>query len=180
MKNMDKATNKSDSMKISPHKRLVSMPIHAENIFHFPDGLPAFEHVKEFIFLMRPDTKPFVFMHALKPNDLAFVCVDPFMIYPEYCPRISEADRIALRLEKPEDALILSIVTIRSDARRSTANLQGPIVINIQSSIGRQIVCDGQSYPVRYAIWDAIDKINTKHLSHDAVEKEQIRIKTMR
>src|SRR3989339_153568 len=148
-----------NTIEISPYARLVSMPIHSENIFHFPEGIPAFESSKEFLFLFKPDTNPFLFMHALEPADLAFVCIDPFLICPDYQPKISEADINFLHLKKPEDLLILTLVTVASDMRETTTNLQGPIVINMQASLGKQIICDGQHYPVRYKIWDAINKV---------------------
>lgn len=151
--------NKAQQIKVQPYQRLVSLPVKSENIFHFPEGLPAFESIKDYIFLLRPDTHPFIFMHSLAPPDLAFVCIDPFLVYKEYAPKIGEADSRFLRIEKPEDLLILSIVTMRENVHECTANLQGPIVINIQSSIGKQIICDGQKYPVRHRIWNALENI---------------------
>lgn len=176
MKKMEKKDTGNETMRVTPYNRLVSMAVHSENIFHFPEGLPAFEHVKEFIFLLQPDTKPFVFMHALKPNDLAFACIDPFIVYPEYRPQISEADRIFLHLDKPDDALILSIVTVRADATRTTTNLQGPIVINIQTSVGKQIICDNQNYPVRHKIWDTIGRINSNASRVDERVKTPVQV----
>ena len=160
MDTYSKTQKTNGSMTINPYSRLVSLPVHSENIFHFPEGLPAFENVKEFVFLCKPDTRPFFFMHALTPPDLAFVCVDPFTICPDYRPRISEADAKILHLERPEDTLLISIVTVTKDMHNITANLQGPVVINIQSCLGKQIICDGQNYPVRYRIWDALSKLN--------------------
>ncbi len=153
-------TKTNGSMTIHPYSRLVSLPVHSENIFHFPEGLPAFENVKEFVFLCKPDTRPFFFMHALNPPDLAFVCVDPFLICPDYQPRISESDAKFLHLERPEDTLLISIVTVTKDMHNITANLQGPVVVNIQACLGKQIICEGQNYPVRYRIWDSLNKLN--------------------
>jgi flagellar assembly factor FliW len=146
-------------MSVDPYSRLVAMPVKSENVFHFPDGLPAFENVKEFVFLCKPDTRPFFFMQALEPQDLAFVCIDPFLIYPGYKPRISNQDVNFLHLSRPEDAMIISIVTVTRNVSDITVNLQGPVVINIQASLGKQIICDGQDYPVRYRMWDALKNI---------------------
>jgi len=147
------------SMSIKPYSRLVSLPVHSENIFHFPEGLPAFEHVKEFVFVFKPNTSPFLFMHALAPADLAFVCIDPFVICPQYKPEISEADVHFLHLDRPDDLLILAIVTVAPDRKDTTANLQGPIAINMQACLGKQVICEGKHYPVRYRIWDALSAL---------------------
>ena len=145
-----------EGMTIKPYSRLVSLPIKPEHIFHFPLGLPAFEDFKNYVFIIKPDTNPFLFMNAIEPAGLSFVCIDPFLVHPRYAPRIGPADQEFLRASRPDDILMLSIVTVRVDVQETTANLQGPLAINIKTSIGKQIMCEGQSYPVRYRIWDAI------------------------
>ena len=154
---MNKGEPKS-AMEVRPYSRVVSLTIRPEHVFHFPQGLPAFEDFKNFVFAINPDTSPFVFMHSLNPGGLTFVCMDPFLADPQYAPRISGADQEFLRITKPESLMILSIVTVRKDARETSTNLQAPLAINIESSIGKQIMCDGQSYPVRFRIWDALER----------------------
>ncbi len=156
--NHEKGINKRSAMEVRPYSRLVSLPVHSENVFHFPEGVPAFEDIKEFVFVCKPDTAPFLFMHALEPADISFVCIDPFLICKDYKPRLSEADVGFLHLDKPEDVLLLGVVTVNSDMRKTTVNLQGPIAINMQASIGKQIICENHGYPVRYLIWDALEK----------------------
>lgn len=149
----------ADALTIKPYTRLVSLPIRPEHIFHFPEGLPAFEDFKDYVFAFKPDMSPFIFMHAVEPPGLSFVCVDPFLVCPGYAPRLGPSDQEFLHIECPEEVLVLSIVTVRPDVRETTANLQGPLAINMRTSIGKQIMCEGRTYPVRYRIWDAIETI---------------------
>lgn len=159
-------------IEVSPYARLISVPVFSQNIFHFPLGIPAFENSKEFIFLLKPDTSPFLFMHALQPSDLAFVCIDPFLIMPDYKPKISEADRMTLNAGKSDDILLLTLVTVSYDIRQTTTNLQAPIAINMQTNIGKQIICDGQSYPVRFKIWDALNMLSRKEKEKKQTETQ--------
>lgn len=162
----DVSSEEGGLMRVEPYARVVSMPVHAENIFHFPAGLPAFEHVKEFVFIHKPDTSPFLFMHALEPADLAFVCVDPFLIRPDYRPEIGQADVDALHLSSSKELLLLSIVTVARDVRGTTANLQAPLAINITACLGRQVICENH-YPIRCRIWDALEKHSHEELCRD-------------
>ncbi len=157
-----------EAMIVKPYSRLVSLPIKPEHIFHFPMGLPAFEDFKNYVFIIKPDTHPFLFMNAIEPAGLSFVCVDPFLVHPRYSPRIGPADQEFLRASHSEDILLLSIVTVRPDVQETTANLQGPLAINIKTSIGKQIMCEGQSYPVRHRIWDSIETMRTHEESQPA------------
>ena len=162
MNTNEKLASEEDVLTIKPYSRLVSLPIRPEHIFHFPLGLPAFEDFKNYVFTIKPDTSPFMFMNAIEPAGLTFVCVDPFLVHPRYAPRIGLADQEFLHATRPEDILLLSIVTVRPDVRETTANLQGPLAINMKTSMGKQIICEGQSYPVRHRIWDVIETMRTR------------------
>ncbi|NLG35979.1 MAG: flagellar assembly protein FliW [Lentisphaerae bacterium] len=161
MNKNEQPASEETAFTIKPYSRLVSLPIRPEHIFHFPLGLPAFEDFKNYVFTMKPDTRPFLFMNAIEPAGLSFVCVDPFLVHPGYAPRIGPADQEFLRASRSEDILLLSIVTVRPDVHDITANLQGPLAINMRSSIGKQIICEGQLYPVRHRIWDMIETMRT-------------------
>lgn len=177
MKTLTNPYEQDQVRKVDPYSRLVAYPVQAQNIFHFPEGVPAFEQVKEFVFLSKPDSRPFLFMQALRPQDLSFVCIDPFLIDPDYAPRISDADAKFLHLNAVEDALVLCIVTVARDVTNTTANLQAPLVININACMGKQIICDGQNYPVRYRIWDALDNIETMQRENRASEQVEVSAK---
>ena len=146
-------TNAGDqAMKATPQ-------ILMDKVFHFPDGLPAFEDVRQFIFACRAETAPFIFMRALAPAQVGFACIDPFVICPGYKLNLSESDTAFLDVTSPEDVLILSIVNPSEDVQLTTANLQSPLVINLRSCRGRQIIAAQQDYPVRYSIWDALKRM---------------------
>ena len=127
-----------------------------DKAFFFPEGLPAFEAVQQFIFACKPETAPFIFMRALDPAHLGFVCIDPFLICPGFKLDLSNADTAFLGITNPEEILILSIVTPSQNVRQTTANLQSPLVINLRAHRGRQIIGAEHNYPVRYSIWEAL------------------------
>jgi flagellar assembly factor FliW len=68
---------------------------------------------------------------------------------PDYNPNINKDQLQDLKLEKPEDVLIYSIVTIHSDPMQTSANLMGPIIINRVKKLGKQIICDDEKYSVK-------------------------------
>lgn len=174
MNKNEQTTGEDSALTIKPYSRLVSLPIRPEHIFHFPLGLPAFEDFKNYVFTMKPDTRPFMYMSAIEPAGLSFVCVDPFLVHPRYAPRIGPADQEFLRASNMEDILLLSIVTVRPTVQETTVNLQGPLAINMKTSIGKQIICEGQSYPVRHRIWDAVEAMRAKEESRGARRQQAV------
>jgi len=57
-----------------------------------------------------------------------------------------------IQLSKPEDAAVLVIMTIRRDTGEVTANLQGPLVMNAERRLGRQLVLSDPGLSPRQTI----------------------------
>jgi len=133
-------------------------------IYYFPRGLPGFEQSNCYSFLCRPNLEPFLLMQALPPNDITFACVDPFLVYPDYEPSLSAADRQMLQLHHDASGVFLAIATVWENSAAITINLRSPVVINRRRRIGHQVACEGQSYSAIFPIRDAID--NLRHRRH--------------
>ncbi len=128
-----------------------------ENIFTFPEGILGFSNIKEYVFLLNEKVKPFMFMQSLHPSGVSFVCVETFKICKDYSIVIPEESVKALDLQSPQDAWLLSIVTVRKNVEDITANLMSPVVVNIKNSRARQVILEESVYPVRFKIWESLD-----------------------
>ncbi len=144
-------------LEINEENRCVISELKPETIFNFPQGIPAFESTKEYVFLTNENVRPFMFMQALNTSNLSFVCIDSFLICQNYEVQIPESVVEFIKLEQPEDALILSFVTVKPKIEDITANLMSPVVINIKNLMGQQIIPEESRYPVRYRIWESIE-----------------------
>ncbi|MCM8538097.1 MAG: flagellar assembly protein FliW [Lentisphaeraceae bacterium] len=155
---MDKKKNKQNViLGLTPYKGEMLKSLDKEAVFHFADGVPAFEDAKNFTLVTNDDIKPFLYFKSIEIDELGFVCIDPFLIYKDYLVKISAADLLQLGLKDPQDALVFCFVTVKEDPRENTANLLAPVVINLQNCKGRQVILD--NYPVRYNIWEGLDKM---------------------
>jgi flagellar assembly factor FliW len=128
----------------------------SDKSIQFPEGLPAFEDVRDYVLISNEEEHPFLWLQAVKTPNLAFVMVDPFMLLSDYQPDICEDDVRFLKINKPEDCIVLSIVNVHnSDGKGITTNLVGPIIINAKEQIGKQIILQNHlSYSVRFPITD--------------------------
>ncbi|OGV48787.1 MAG: hypothetical protein A2X49_13770 [Lentisphaerae bacterium GWF2_52_8] len=145
-----------------PYPRKVVSVLDPSVVFYFQDGVPAFENSKRFVVILNPKIKPFVYLKSLDLDDLGFVCVDPFLICTDYSIRIPAKDLSILGLKDPAAALVLSMVTVESNPQDTTANLLAPIVINMDTRVGRQVILD-ENYPVRYRIWEGLEAFEKRH-----------------
>ena len=102
-------------------------------------GLLGFEQIKDYLLIINPAEAPFRWLQVKDNSALAFVVIDPFLVMPDYHPDIPQADAESLGLTTPEQAALFNIVTLHAN-QRATINLKGPIVINRNTGIGKQVV----------------------------------------
>jgi flagellar assembly factor FliW len=127
-------------------------PAASSNLVQLPLGLLGFEQIKNYALLADPAEKPFAWLKVTDEKPLSFVVIDPFVVVPDYKPEIPQADVDFLGLKEPSDALLLGIVTIHGP-NRATMNLKGPVVINRQSHIGKQvIIVNAADYSVHHPL----------------------------
>lgn len=118
----------------------------------FDSGLPGFEERKTFLYLQTEESI-FGCLQSVEEPQLAFVVISPYVICPDYSINLPADETKALNLNAAEEALVLTIVSIREKMEESSANLQAPIIIHRSQCTGRQVLLPESGYPVRFPLW---------------------------
>jgi len=129
-----------------------TLKLDPNEVLSFPKGLPGFEGCKQFVIFRSMEFEPFQWLISLDQKDLGFIIINPFCFCPDYKPKILPGDLEELKLEKEEDLLIYTIVTLAPNVMESTANLRGPILINTRRRVAKQVILADEKYPVKYPI----------------------------
>jgi flagellar assembly factor FliW len=116
-----------------------------------PFGLLGFENLHDFA-LLDAAQPPFYWLQSLEVADIAFALIDPRVFRPDYSPGVSAEELAEIGLQRSEDALVFAIVTIPEQPREMTANLQGPLLVNRETRIGRQFISNDPRWLVRHSI----------------------------
>lgn len=138
-------------MKIST-TRFGEIEVEQEHIFCFPQGIPGFEHIHEYLFIQNPEDLPFCYMQSVTQADLAFIVTDPFVFYPDYDFEIPEESVGELELSEPRDVKVWSIVTVQGKLENATINLSAPVVLNMNTNKGKQIILNHSPYKTRHPL----------------------------
>ena len=119
-----------------------------------PAGLMGFAEVKNLELIHNTEELPFRWLRSVEDRSIAFVVVQPDGLIPGYELELSDEDAAEIGITDPGEALILNIVTLRNGrAEEATVNLIGPIVVNRETGIGRQVVLRNfQDYTARHAL----------------------------
>lgn len=136
-------------------KNFGEIDIIEENIIKFQDGIPGFEDEKEFIIILNEDEEnPFHFLQSVKNPQLSFVITNPFEIFSDYDILLPEIAINKLKIEKQEEVAIYSMVVIPEDVMKMTTNLLGPIIVNIDKKLGKQVILDDDRYTTKHFVFN--------------------------
>ena len=127
--------------------------IHPNSAIEFPQGLLGLSEYRRFA-LVRAGSDTVYWMQSIDQSAILFLLVDPFAHFSEYSIEISPADVFELGATNPSDVVVLSIVTLPPPGSTDapTANLQGPVAINLRLGRGKQVICVDADHGVRRAI----------------------------
>jgi flagellar assembly factor FliW len=121
-------------------------------IITLPLGLLGFEQTKRYMLIADPDEAPFMWLQMVDEPRKSFIVIQPNTFLEKYEPELSDEDVRFLGLTNPEDAVVLNIVTVRGQ-NNATVNLKGPIVINRNTLIGKQVVpLNATDYSVQHPL----------------------------
>jgi flagellar assembly factor FliW len=130
--------------------RFGTLEIDDSRIIDFPNGLLGFSSYRRFALLQPDDQSVFFWLQSLEAPDLAFVVTDPGLWVPDYAAQLRPEHSAELGLDDASDAQVLVIVNRRDDSL--TANLQGPLLVNVVTCRGVQVVMAERRWNVRHEL----------------------------
>lgn len=131
--------------------RFGQLSVKPEKIITMTSPFLGFPDSKRFMIKPHGEESPFLWLQSLDDPKLAFVAIQAALLIPQYQPEISSLTRQELQDSPDQPLEILLILTIPKDNPDGmTANLLGPVAINPQKRLAKQVLQD----PMRYdACW---------------------------
>lgn len=119
-------------------------------ILEFPEGVLGFPAEQHYILLEHTsEGSPFKWLQSLDNPDLAFIVVDPFYVEPRFAFDIDVDTERLIGTADPACCALMSIVNVpRDNPIRMTANLKAPLLVNVETRRGRQVVLGSQAYSI--------------------------------
>jgi flagellar assembly factor FliW len=116
----------------------------------FPAGLLGFTAYKTYALLQPDEHGAFYWLQSVEAPELAFVVTDPMLWVEGYQVGIRPEQMEDLSLASPDGAQVFVIVNKYADAL--TANLQGPLIVNVAGRRGMQLVLAEKKWTTRHQI----------------------------
>ncbi len=140
-----------------PSQALGAVEVEADRLITACEPLAGFPDCSSYALIehVRKDGSPspsVFWLQAAERPFQAFVVTDPWGIYAEYAPEISDADARDLQLDNFEDARVFAILTVPSAPSGITVNLRAPIVVNMAKRLAKQVVLLNDEYHTRHLV----------------------------
>ena len=140
-------------------KAFGEVEITEDKIITFPGGIIGFPDLKRFTLLHDEEkgvSAGIRWLQSLEEPGFAMPVMNPLDVKPDYDPEVDDELLASAGNLTPENLLVLVTVSVPSDLKKMSVNLQGPFVINIDECKGCQIILDNGSYPVKFPIYDIL------------------------
>lgn len=124
-----------------------------EEIIYFKKGIPGFQNLKKFILFPVEENDFFSVLHSVEDSNVGFIVVSPFNVEKDYEVELNDTLLRNLNIKEEKDVLIFNTVTLSSDVKKITSNLKAPIVINIKTRLGEQIILNDDKYEIKYPLF---------------------------
>jgi len=131
--------------------RFGSFEVDNDRTLRFGESLLGFPDSKTYVLIEVEDTSYFWLQSADEPS-VAFLTTSPFAFFPDYDLEMGEEEQRALNVDDVSQIEVLVLLTIHrvaDEPQTITANLLGPIVVNIESRQACQLVLDDTEYSTR-------------------------------
>ena len=123
--------------------------VRQSEVLSFPSGLLGFPECRSFA-LVSARTAGLYWLQSVDYPVLAFLLVDPFLVFETYAVNLTPQDMASLDVSNPAEVAVLAIVTLsRNPGESATANLQGPVAVSLSARTGKQIAVNSPEFGVR-------------------------------
>jgi len=133
--------------------------------FEFRWGLPGFAALRSFVVLSVGSQQPFVWLQSLDRPEIAIPLVDPWAIFEDYDPRLPAVTASVMEIERADDFCMMCVTVVGEGADDFSVNLLAPIVFNLRTRIGRQVMLEDSVYAVRTPVPRTVEAVRKEATS---------------
>ena len=134
--------------------------VEKKNMVHLPLGLYGFEDYTDFALFDLKDCEPFRSMLSIQEGGPDFVVVESALIFDDYDPLESIGPIDEIGIGDSVELVILSLVTLAENPEDITANLRGPILLNLTTRKAIQVVLQDEKYSTKVPIMSKAEDNN--------------------
>lgn len=132
--------------------RFGTIEVPDDKIISMEKPVLGFEKYRRFCLLEIDEFRPLLWLQSVDDETIVLPVVNPRMFYPEYKIEINPNEIAELRIDDVSTVETYVVMTITDNPEDISVNLQGPILINTDNNLGKQLVLVNSDYEVKHKI----------------------------
>ncbi len=136
-----------------------------DKIITMEKGMIGFPELTHFALIFDEEKKDksfkIMWLQSMDDGNIAFPVIDPIHFIEDYKPSVNEEIIAPLGEISEENTYLLVTVTVPKRVEDFSVNLKAPIVINMDTNKGAQIITE-DDYPVKYKIYELLKSSKEK------------------
>ena len=135
--------------------RFGRLDVRDDTVLEFADGLIGLPGTR-YALIAQSDRTPFYWLHSADHSNVAVPVTMPWLFFADYEVRVPDEDAAQLLLGDLGSAEIFCVVRAAAALEDFTINLAGPVIVNADQRLGRQIINAAGGYAVRQPLFSEV------------------------
>lgn len=117
-----------------------------------PHGMIGFPGLNRYRLVEGGEDGPFAVLQSEEQEQIRFALLDPMVILPDYEVRLTPDTIEEMEIENRADARVFVVASVPDDPREMTVNFRAPVLVNVATGLGAQIILGDERLPVRASL----------------------------
>ncbi len=124
--------------------------VEADAVITFTQPIIGFNDLRRFVLLPGPPDTVVKWLQSVERGDVAFILIDPRMIYQGYEVDLRPDEMAELAVGSATELDVYSLVVVPADHSQVRANLKAPIIVNPVQRLAKQAILERRDYPIQF------------------------------
>jgi flagellar assembly factor FliW len=139
--------------------KLGELEVPEEKLIVMERPILGFENLKRFCLVEIEEMMPFLWLQSIEEPAISFLVVNPVVFFPGYRIEINPKEIAELEVNRVEAVETYVIITLNRMPELITANLQGPVLINTENNLAKQLILVNSNYRVKHSLMEAVETV---------------------
>ncbi len=117
-----------------------------DDVIRFPRGIPGFEGLREFLLVTREECEPFVFLTSIERPEVALPLLA--LALAAAAAKVDAGGLAPLKVGDTNAVAHYAVVSTGVEANVIITNLRAPVVVNLDTRLGCQVILPDEALPV--------------------------------
>lgn len=135
--------------------RFGEIEVDEKELFEMINPILGYDNEKKFVLIEHKANSNFKWFQSVKTPSLAFVVTMAGFFGIDYSFELPDSSQENLNITSADEVLALNIVVIpHENPRAATINLLAPLVFNLNTRKGEQVILAGSNYKVDFPLFE--------------------------